>query len=112
MNVKRNMRSELLFMQRISHSLRKNIIFSIMHINNLEYPNQSFIQILQNPLNQPLILVKGLVLYAQQDISLTDLKNTKNSINELAEFINAYTSNYLTYGTSETLKKTLLPKPH
>ena len=37
--------------------LRKNVFFSIMDINNLEYPYQSVIQILiQNPLNHPLTL--------------------------------------------------------
>ena len=49
------------------------MFFSIMDINNLEYPNQSFIQILiQNPLNHPLTLVKGIIGYAQQDVSLND----------------------------------------
>ena len=43
--------------------------------------------------------------YAQQDISLADLQTTKYRINELTEFMDAYTSNYLTYGTTETLKK-------
>ena len=45
--------------------LRKNMFFSIMDINNLEYPYQSFIQILiQNPLSHPLTLTKGLIGYA------------------------------------------------
>ena len=86
--------------------IRKNMFFSLMDINNLEYPYQSFIQILiRNPLNHSLRLVKGLTVYAQQDISLTDLQTTKYRINEHTEFIDAYTSYYFTYGTSETQKK-------
>ena len=77
-----------------------------MDINNLEYPYQSFIQILiQNPLNLPLTLVKGIIGYAQQDVSTTDYQTTKYRVNELTEFMDAYTSNYLTQGTSETFKK-------
>ena len=46
-----------------------------MDINNLEYPYQSFIQILiQNPLNHPITLVRGIIGYAQQDVSLNDLQ--------------------------------------
>ena len=42
--------------------LRKNIFFSIMDINNLQYPYQSFKHILiQNPVHHPSILVKGLI---------------------------------------------------
>ena len=42
------------------------MFFSVMDINNLEYPYQSFIQLLkQNPFNQPLTLVKGIFGYAQ-----------------------------------------------
>ena len=49
------------------------MFFSVMDINNLEYPYQSPIQILiQNPLNHPLTFVKGIIGYAQQDISLND----------------------------------------
>ena len=49
--------------------LRKNMFFSIVDINNLEYPEQSFIQILtQNLLNHPLTLVKGIIGYTQQDV--------------------------------------------
>ena len=77
-----------------------------MDINNLEYPYQSFIQLLiQNPLNHPLTLVKWLIGCAQQQISLNDLQTTKYRINELTEFMDAYTSNCLTYSISETLKK-------
>ena len=63
--------------------------FSIANISNLENPYQSFIQILmiQNPLNHPLRLVKGLTGYAQQDVSLVDLHTTKCRINELTEFM-------------------------
>ena len=72
--------------------LRKNMFFSIMGINNLEYPYQSFIQILiQNPLNHPLTLLKGIIGYAQ-DVSLNDNQTTKCRINELTEIMDAYTS--------------------
>ena len=82
------------------------MLFSIMDINNLEYPYQSFIQILiKNPLHHPLTLVKGIIGYAQQDISLNDYQTTKYRINELREFMDAYTLNYFTQGTSETRKK-------
>ena len=51
------------------------------------------------------IMIFGPTGYAQQDISLTDLQTTKYRINELTEFMEAYTSNYHTNGASETLKK-------
>ena len=58
--------------------LRKNNFFSIMDINNLYHLYQSFIQILiQNPLHQPLTLVKCIIGYAQQYISLNDYQTTK-----------------------------------
>ena len=83
------------------------MFFSIMDINNLDYLYQSFIQILiQNHLHHPLPLVKGLIGYAQQDASLNDYQATKNRTNELREFMDICTLNYLTQGTSETLKKT------
>ena len=86
--------------------LRKHMFFSIMDINNLEFPYQSLIQILiQNPLNHPLTLVKGIIGYAQQDVSLNDYQTTKYRIYELTEFMDAYTINYLTQGKTETLKK-------
>ena len=73
-----------------------------MDIDNLENPYQSFIQILiQNLLNHPLTLVKGLIGYAQPDVSLNDIQTTKYRIDELTEFMGAYTSNDLTHGTSE-----------
>ena len=76
-----------------------------MDINNLEYSFQSFIQILiQNPLNHPLTLVKGIIGYAQEDVSLNDDQTTKSRLNELTEFMDAYTVNYLTQGTSEIPK--------
>ena len=79
------------------------MFISIKDINNLEYSYQSFIQILiQNPLNHSLTLVKGIIGYAQ-DVSLNDYQTTKHRINELTEFMDAYTLNYLTQGTSETL---------
>ena len=85
--------------------IRKNMFFSIMDINNLEHPYQSFTQILiQNPLSHPLTLTKGIVGYAQQDVSMNDYHTTKYRVNELTEFMDAYTSNYLMQGTSETLK--------
>ena len=59
-------------------------MFSIMDINNLEYPYQSFFQILiQNSLNQPLTLVKGIIGYAQQDVSFNDNQATKYRIHEV-----------------------------
>ena len=77
-----------------------------MDINSVEYPYQSFIQILkQNLLHHPLTLLKGIIGYAQQDVSLNDYQTTKYRINELTEFMDAATLNYLTQGTSETLKK-------
>ena len=80
------------------------MFFSIMDINNLEYPYQSFIQtLIQNPLNHPLTLVNGIIGYAQQDVSTTDYQTTQYRVNELTEFMDAYNSNYLTQGTSETL---------
>ena len=76
------------------------MFLSIRDINNLEYPYQSLIQILkQNPLNHPPTLVKGIIVYAQQHISLNDYRTTKYRINELTEFMDAYTLNYLTQGT-------------
>ena len=81
------------------------MFFSIMDINKLEYPYQSFIQILiQNPLHHPLTLVKGIIGYAQQDTSLNDYQTTKYRINELTELTDAYTLNYFIHGTSGTLK--------
>ena len=66
------------------------MFFSIMDINNLEYAYQSFIQFLiQNPLNYPLTLVKGIIGYAQQDVSLNNFQTTKYRINELTEFMDA-----------------------
>ena len=76
------------------------MFFSVMDINNLEYPYQRFIQILiQNPLLHPLTLTKGIIGYAQQDVSINDYQTTKYRVNELTEFMDAYTSNYLTQGT-------------
>ena len=56
-------------------------------------------------MHHPLTLVKCIVGYAQQNIPLNDYQTTKYRINELTEFMAAYTLNYLTLGTSETLKK-------
>ena len=56
-------------------------------------------------MNRPLTLVKGIIGYAQQDISLNDYQTAKYRINELTEFMDAYTLNYLIQGTSETLIK-------
>ena len=99
------MRTALFFMHLISHLYHsaKNMFFSIMDINNLEHPYQSFIQIFrQKPLNHPLTLVKRLIGYAQQDVSVNDLQTMKYCINELTEFMDAYSSNYLINGTLET----------
>ena len=49
--------------------------------------------------------MKGIIGYAQQDVSLNDYQTTKYRVNEITEFMDAYTSNYLAQGTSETLKK-------
>ena len=60
------------------------MFFAIMDIKNPELLYQSFIQILiQNPSNHSLILVRGLIGYAQQDVSHNDLQTTKYRINEL-----------------------------
>ena len=81
------------------------MFFSIMDINNLQYPYQSFIQnLIQNSLNHPLTLVNGLIGYAQQNVSLTELQTTEYRIKELTKVMDTYTSNYLTHGTSVTLK--------
>ena len=51
---------------------------------------QSLIQILiQNLVNQPLTPDKGLVGYAQQDVSLTDLQITIIRVSELTDFLDA-----------------------
>ena len=77
-----------------------------MDINNLEHQYQSFIQILiQKLLSHPLTLTKGIIGYAQQDVSINHYQTTKYRVNELTEFMDAYNSNYLTRGTSETQKK-------
>ena len=61
-----------LFQSEFSHlTLHKNMFFSIINNNNLEYLFQSFIQYLtQNLLHHQLTLIKGLIGNAQQDISL------------------------------------------
>ena len=80
------------------------MFFCILDMNNFEYPYQSFNQILiQNPLTHPLTLVKGIIGYAQQDVSLNDYQTTKYRINELTEFLDTYNSNYITKGTVGTL---------
>ena len=60
---------------------------------------------MQNPWNHPLTLVKGIIVYSQEDVYFNDYKTTKYRINELTDFMDAYTLNYLTQGTSEILKK-------
>ena len=85
--------------------LRINMLFSIMNINNLEYLYQSFIQtLIQNKFDHPLTVVKALIGYAQQDTSHTDFETTKYCINDLTVFMDPYTSNYLTRGTSYNTK--------
>ena len=56
--------------------------------------------IIQYPLNHALTLVKGIIGYAQQYSTLNDFQTTKSRINELTDLMDAYTSNYLTQGTS------------
>ena len=86
------------------------MFFSIMNIDNLEYPYLSFVQILiRNPINHPLTFMKRLIGFAQQDVSLSDLQTMEYCINELKEVMGAYTTNYLTHGKSETL---LILKKH
>ena len=66
------------------------MFFSIMDINNLEYPYQSFIQmIVPNSLNHPLNLEKGIIGYAQEDISLNYFQTTNYRIEKLTEFMDA-----------------------
>ena len=67
---------------------------------SIVYPN-----IDSKPPNHPPTLVKGIIGYAQQEVSITDYQTTKCRVNELTEYMDAYTSTYLTQGTSETLKK-------
>ena len=82
------------------------MFFSMMDINKLEYPYHLFFQnLIKNPLNNPLTLVKRLIGYAQQAVSLTDLQTTQYCIHELTEFIDDYTSKYLTHGASKTIEK-------
>ena len=82
------MESSFMHMTFHSNNYAKICFFSIMDINNLEYPCQSFIQILmQNLSNCPLTLVKGIIGYAQQDVSLNDYQTTRFRVNELTEFI-------------------------
>ena len=107
MNVRIKMRVVLSFMHLTFHSTTtQRYVFSIMDINNLEYPYQSFNQMfIQNPLNHPLTLVKGIIGYAQQVVSLNKYQTTKCCVNEPTETMEANTLDYLTQGTSETLKK-------
>ena len=90
MNVRIEMQMESSFMHLNFHSnnYAKICFFAIMDINNLKYPCQSFIQILmQSLLNCPLTLVKGIIVYAKQDVSLNDYQTTRHRVNELTEFI-------------------------
>ena len=62
-----------------------------MDINNLEHPYQSFIQTFrQKSLNHPLTLVKRLIGYAQQDVSVNDLQTMKYRIDELMNSRNSW----------------------
>ena len=80
------------------------MFFSIMDIHNLEYPYQSFSSNINiKPLYHPVTIMKGLIGFAQQDVSLNDLQTMKYCIKELTEFIDSYTTNYLTHGKSEKL---------
>ena len=58
-----------------------------------------------DPLDHTLTFVKGLIGYAQQDTSRIDFQTTKYHVNELTEFMDAYTSNYITHDTSEILNE-------
>ena len=55
-------------------------------------------------MNHPLTLVIRIIGYARQDVPLNGYRTTKYRINELTEIMDAYSLNYLTQGTSETLK--------
>ena len=74
-----------------------------MDINDLEYPYDPFFKYFFRSFESP--NVKELIGYAQQDISIINLQTMKYRISELTEFMDAYTSNYVTNGTSEMLKK-------
>ena len=68
--------------------------------SSIIYPN-----INTKSFTSPVNIGKRIIGYAQQDISLNDYQTTKYRINELTDFMDAYTLKYLTQGTSETLKK-------
>ena len=90
----------------LNYTSTKNYVFYLVDTNNVDYPYLSFIQnIIQNLLNLSLTLVKWLIGYAQKVVSLIDFQTTKYCINELTKLMNAYTSNYFTHGTLETLTK-------
>ena len=64
------------------------MFFSIMDINILENSvliSHKTSNLTQNPLNNLFTLKKGLIVYAQQDISLTGYQTTKYGINESTE---------------------------
>ena len=95
------------FLNQIDHIYHKRkVCFFIMDINKLKYSFQLLIEILiQNLPNYPLTLFIVLIGYAQQGISLFDYQTNFYRINEIAQVMDAYIANYLTYGTSGTLKK-------
>ena len=84
--------------------LRKNMFF----LYNGYKQTQIFLSIIYPNFNTKSFrktLVKGIIGYAQEDVSLNDHQTTKSRLNELTEFMDAYTVNYLTQGTSEIPKK-------
>ena len=85
--------------------LRKNLFFLYNEYQQSWIPESIIYSINYTKcFESPTSNCKGLIEYSQQDISLTDLQTMKQ-INELTKFMDAYTSNYQTHGTSETLKK-------
>ena len=75
--------------------LRKNMwimdgLCNIMDFSILKFYFKPFIQIpIQDPLNPPLTIAKGLIGYAQPDISLINLQTTRYRINELTKSMDA-----------------------
>ena len=60
------------------------------------------------PFKSPLNTCKSLIGYAKQDISLTDLQTTKYHINELIEFIDAYTSKIILHAVHQKHSKNFI----
>ena len=80
------------------------MFFSFKDVNLLGNAFQSVIQILiQNFLNHPLTLAKGLLGYAQQEVLRTAPQTTKYGINKLTDFMDAYSTSYPTHGLTHLL---------